>query len=84
MAAGEGVAEGDAVGEFEAAACGQTGGEPGDADSGVFQNGGDVEGGGFAFDVGAEGKNDFGGFAFLKTRLEGVDGKLFRADAVQR
>jgi hypothetical protein len=55
----EGMGEGEFIGELESGTGGQAVGESGDADAGRGETFGEVIGGGIAFDVGAEGEDDF-------------------------
>ncbi len=77
----EGPREGHFVGVFEIAPHGQPEGDLGDFDEGFYQLA-DVEGGGFAFDAGADGEDDFGDVGFAGAADQGLNAELVGADAV--
>ena len=79
-----GAHEGEGVGVFEAAAGGEALGDAGEAAIFPAQQFGEVIGGGFAFDVGAEGEDDFeavGGV--VDAAEESRDMEVFGRDAVE-
>lgn len=80
-AAFEGTGEGYFVGIFEVAAHGEAKGDSSDAGEG-FEQMAQVERGGFAFDAGADGHDDFAGALLADAADEGLDVELFGADAV--
>lgn len=81
-AAFEGAGHGDLVGVLDVGAGGDAGGDAGDAQRGVqaVDLVGEVAGGGFAFDGGAGGEDQF--FGFGESWPEVGEAKLLRADAV--
>src|SRR5690349_3363409 len=83
-AAFEGAAHGDLVGELELAAVGDAAGDAAGADGEGFEDLGEVEGGGFAFDAEGGGDDDFADAFFADARDERFGGELLGADAVER
>ena len=82
-AAGEGAAEGELVGGFEAAAGGEALGDAGDGELFAAEDIGEVIGGGFAFDVGAEGEDDFARGLGVDAGEELGDAELIGADVIE-
>lgn len=78
------LVERELVGMVEAAAGGEALGEAGDGDAGGAQKIGDVAGGGFAFDIGAEGEDDFLGFEGFDAFDEGFEAQILGGDVVER
>ena len=82
-ATGHGAGEGEFVGVFEATAGGHALGEAGEGDGEVSEEGDEIIGGGFAFDIGAEGEDDFGGGIFGGALEEGIDAEIVGADVIE-
>jgi hypothetical protein len=76
--------EGKFVGRFQTAASGQTVGDPGECDRFVFQQVNNVIGGGFAFDISSQSKNDLGEFVVFDTLKQLFDPQIIRADVIER
>ena len=83
-AAFEGAAQGEFVGKFESAAGGQAVGDAGDFEIRTRKALGEVVTGGIAFDVGAEGDDDFvNGFA-REALFQTGDAEVFGFNTVER
>ena len=80
----EGVGQHLLVGEFQDAARGQAAGQPGDRHAGVGQAVGDEQGGAVPLEVRVGGQDHLADAARADAGLEGVDGQLVGADALQR
>jgi hypothetical protein len=82
-ASGEGAVEGELVGVFEAASCGEALSQSRDRDWFSAEHIDDVSTGGFSFDVGAEGKDDLLGRAVPDTFEERFNPEGIRTHVIQ-
>ena len=82
-ASGEGTLEGELVGVFEAASGGEAVGDAGDWNPERLEDLDEVVCGSLAFDIGAEGEDEFGGVLVADALDEGLDTELGGADVVE-
>lgn len=82
-AAGEGALKGELVGVFEAAAGGESVGDTCEGNAEGVEDFEQVLGGGLAFDIGAQGKDEFGGVLVPEALQKGGDAELVGTDVVE-
>lgn len=78
------LVERELIGVIEATTSREALGEAGDGDAGGAQKIGDVAGGGFAFDIGTEGEDDFLGIEGFDAFDERFEAQILGCDVVER
>jgi hypothetical protein len=79
----DGAAEGEIVGEFEAGTGRESVGDAGDVDVEGSEAFGEVEAGGIAFDIGAEGDDDLADGAGFEAGFELLDAEIVGFNAAE-